>query len=81
MSSLGERAARRVSGMSRLPRPRPRIVWTADNDGQAHAAIGRRIQTPCGLRPLEPRWGRPETQPRCPVCRAAAEEVRPAKRH
>ena len=59
---------------------RSRIVWTADRDGQAHAAITGRLRTPCGLRPIEPRFGWPETMPRCPVCLARVEEVLPAKR-
>ncbi len=47
---------------------RHRVTWTADRDGQAHAAIGGRPRTPCGRVPLEPRYGWPETQPRCPEC-------------
>jgi len=59
---------------------RYRVTWTADSDGQAHATITRRLRTPCGRRPVEPRFGWPETMPRCAVCRAAVEEVAPAKR-
>jgi hypothetical protein len=59
---------------------RARITWTADGDGQAHAAISRRLRTPCGRRPLDPRFGWPETQPRCAVCLAGVEEVLSAKR-
>jgi hypothetical protein len=59
---------------------RPRVVWTADRDGHAHAAITRRLRTPCGLRPTDPRFAWPETQPRCAVCLAVVEEVLPTKR-
>ena len=59
---------------------RLRVAWTADRDGQAHAAITARLRTPCGLRPIEPRFGWPETTPRCSACLAAVEEVLPAKR-
>jgi hypothetical protein len=61
-------------------RPRRRVTWSADRDGQAHAAISRRVGTPCGRRPVEPRFAWPETQPRCAVCLAAVEEVVSAKR-
>lgn len=57
-----------------------RVTWTADRDGQAHAAITRRLRTPCGRRPIELRFGWPETQARCPACLAAVEEVVTAKR-
>ena len=57
-----------------------RITWTAAGDGEAHAAITGRVRTPCGVRPVEPRFAWPETQPRCPVCLAGVEEVAPAKR-
>ncbi len=59
---------------------RLRATSTADRDGQAHAAVTRRLRTPCGLRPIEPRFGWPETTPRCPVCLAGVEEVMPTKR-
>ena len=59
---------------------RLRVVWTADRDGQAHAALTRRLRTPCGQRPIEPRFGWPETMPRCPVCLTGVEEVMPTKR-
>jgi hypothetical protein len=59
---------------------RPRVTWTADRDGQAHAAITGRLRTPCGLRPIDPRFGWPEMRPRCAACLAAVEEVLPAKR-
>jgi hypothetical protein len=59
---------------------RPRVTWTAGPDGQAHAAFTRHLRTPCGRRPIEPRFGWPETQARCPVCLAAWEEVVTAKR-
>jgi hypothetical protein len=59
---------------------RPRVTWTAAHDGQAHAAITRRLRTPCGRQPIDPRFGWPETRPRCAVCLAAVEEVMPAKR-
>lgn len=58
---------------------RVRVIWTADRDGQAHAAITGRLRTPCGRRPIDPRFGWPETQPRCAACRAAVEEVMPSK--
>ena len=58
----------------------PRVTWTADHDGQAHAAITRRLRTPCGRRPIDPRFGWPETRPRCAACLAGVEEVLPAKR-
>ena len=58
----------------------PRITWTADRDGQAHAVITYRVRTPCGLQPVQPPFAWPETQPRCAVCLAAVEEVLPAKR-
>ncbi len=57
-----------------------RLTWTADRDGQAHAAMTGRLRNSCGRRPIEPRFGWPETQPRCPVCLAAVEEVLPARR-
>lgn len=59
---------------------RLRVVWTAPRDGEAHAAITGRLRTPCGLRPIDPRFAWPETGPRCAVCLAAVEEVAPAKR-
>ena len=57
-----------------------RVTWTADRDGQALAAITRRLRTPCGLRPVDPRFGWPETRPRCAACLAGVEEVLPSKR-
>lgn len=59
---------------------RHRITWTAGRDDEAHARIASRPRTLCGLRPLEPRFAWPETQPRCAACLAAVEEVVPAKR-
>ena len=47
---------------------------------QVAAAMSRYLRTPCGLRPMEPRFGWPETRRRCAVCLAAVEEVLPAKR-
>ncbi len=58
---------------------RPRVTWTAARDGQAHARIAGRLRTPCGLRPVEPRFAWPETRLRCAVCLAAVEEVVPTK--
>lgn len=52
-----------------------RITWTAARDGRAHARIASRPRTLCGLRPVEPRFAWPETQPRCAVCLAIAKEV------
>jgi len=54
---------------------RTRISWTAARDGHAHARIAGRPRALCGLRPVEPRFAWPETQPRCAVCLAVAEEV------
>jgi hypothetical protein len=48
--------------------------------GLAVAAFTRRVRTPCDRRPIDPRFGWPETQPRCPACLAGVEEVLPAKR-
>lgn len=59
---------------------RPRVTWTADRDGQAHASITGRLRTPCGRWPIHPRFGWPETTLRCAVCLAGVEEVLPAKR-
>jgi len=59
---------------------RHRVTWTAARNGQAHARIADRLRTPCGLRPVEPRFAWPETMPRCAVCLAGVEEVLPAKR-
>ncbi len=53
----------------------PRITWTAARDAEAHARIAGRPRTLCGIRPVEPRFAWPETQPRCEVCLSAAKEV------
>ena len=57
-----------------------RVTWTADRNGQAHAAITRHLRTPCGVRPIDPRFAWPETRPRCAACLAGVEEVVPSKR-
>ena len=58
----------------------PRVTWTADRDGQAHAAITRRLRTPCGRRPIDPASAGPRRGRAAPVCLAGVEEVLPAKR-